>query len=82
MHMSALISQTCVCRNWHQLAERLPRLHRVGPSASLMGVRHALFPMLALGAPALAGLPASRRYSPRQAEFCGLVAGPSNTFQC
>jgi len=30
-----------------------------------MGVRHALFPVLALGAH---WLPASRRYSPRQAE--------------
>jgi len=30
-----------------------------------VGVRHALFPMLALGAH---WLPASRRYSPRQAE--------------
>jgi hypothetical protein len=33
--LSSLISQTSVCRNWHLLAERLPRLHRVGPSASL-----------------------------------------------
>jgi hypothetical protein len=35
-----------------------------------MGVRHALFPALTLGASFL-GLPASRRYSPRQAEFIG-----------
>jgi len=33
-----------------------------------MGVRQALFPAPALGAPASAGLPASRRHSPRQAE--------------
>ena len=33
-----------------------------------MGVRHTLFPVLTLGASSL-GLPASRRYSPRQAEF-------------
>jgi hypothetical protein len=43
-----------------------------------MGVRHSLFPALTLGASSL-GLPASRRYSPRQAEFSlGLVAGPSS----
>ena len=34
-----------------------------------MGVRHALFPMLTLGALPRGRLPASRRYSPRQAEF-------------
>ena len=33
-----------------------------------VGVRHALFPVPTLGAPAAAGLPASRRHSPRQAE--------------
>ena len=33
-----------------------------------MGVRQALFPAPTLGAPASAGLPASRRHSPRQAE--------------
>src|SRR5438105_3055962 len=34
-----------------------------------MGVRQALFPVLTLGALTGVVLPASRRYSPRQAEF-------------
>ena len=34
-----------------------------------MGVRHALFPSAGIRRPADAGLPASRRYSPRPAEF-------------
>ena len=41
-----------------------------------MGVRQSLFPMLTFGALPCGRLPASRRYSPRQAEFSGLVAGP------
>ena len=39
-----------------------------------MGVRQALFPVLAFGATSLR-LPASRRYGPRQAESSAFVAG-------